>query len=451
MSTPGQQKLPAFRRVSHSKHQKTHDHTLELESYPSDSQSVGETASESPTHQPAVSQTHSNYLPVYDGLTTKSPLNETAPGLTIETNEGLDITESVRRVEPLQDTTPHMDSPVVDKTLARNQTSVYETSLRSDSSVDETSNNLPENKNLTNNLPIIPPPSNNPPTGTAPLSSHPPLDEPPSSYHSPEDETSPSNCKHPLLDGNSPSNMPLVDETSSSKHPPTGGTSPGKRPPAGGTSPSSHPPIISGTSPCNHPSVDKTPPSQHPPMSHISPISSHSPVDESQPSQHTPAHGTSSSNHSEPPIIDRTSPSNHPSGDIAANGKCLPMDKPPLNKHPLTDFSDSQQSVNNSLFGTHLPVEVQSRTNHPDESNLQVKNELPASNDDQTHSNHLPVCKTSSEFFSSQVTSNIAHLSKQPPSDDKPCDKQTQHKTPSISREKVRNMQQAEPAFVGPY
>ena len=430
MSTPGQQELPTFGRnkASHSKHQKPHDHTLELGSYPSDSHSVGGTASESPAHQPAVSQTHSNYLPVYASLTTESPPNETAPGPTIETNKGLEITESVRKVEPLQDTSPHMDSPVVDKTLARNQTSVYETSLRSDSSVDETSNNLPENETLTNNLPIIPPPSSNPLTGTVPPNSRPPL-ELPSSYHSPEDETSPSNCKQPLLDGNSPSNMPLVDETSSSKHPPTGGTSP-----------SSHPPIMSGTSPSNHPSVDKTPPSQHPPMSHISPISSHSPVDESQPSQHTLAHGTSSSNHPEPPIIYKTSPSNHPSGDKAVNGKCLPMDKPPLSKYPSTDFSNSQQSVNKSLPGTHLPVEVPSRTNHPDESNLQVKNELPASNDDQTPSNHLLVCKTSSEFFSSQVSSNIAQLSNQPSADDKPCDKQTQHKTPSISREKVRNM-----------
>ena len=306
-----------------------------------------------------------------------------------------------------------------------NQTSAYETSLRSDSSVDETSNNLPENETLTNNLPIIdkPLPSSNPPTGTAPLSSHPPLDEPPSSYHSPEDETSPS--KQPPLCRNSPSNMLLVDETSSSKHPP-----------AGGTSPSSHPPIVGGTSPGNHPSVDKTPPSQHPPMSYISPISSHSPVDGSQPSQHTPAHGTSSSNHPEPPIIDRTSPSNHPSGDIAVNGKCLPMDK-----HPLTDFSDSQQSVNNSLPGTHPPVEVPSRTNHPDESKLKIKNKLQASNDDQTPSNHLLVCKTSLEFFSSQVSSNIAQHSNQPPADDKPCDKQTQHETPSINREEVCNMQ----------
>ena len=428
VSKPGRQELPAFRRneVSLSKRQKPHDHTLELESYPSDSQSIGETASESPTHQPAVSQTHSNYLPVYASLTTKSPPNETAPGPTIETNKGLDATESVRKFEPLQDTTPQMDSPVVHKTLARNQTSLYETSLRSDSSVGETSNNLPENKNLTNNLPIIPPPSRNPPMGTAPLSSHPPLDEPPSSYHSAEDETSPS--KQPPLDGSSPSNMPPVD-----------GTSPSKRPPAGGTLPSSHPPMISGTSPSNHPSVDKTPPSKNPPMSYISPINSHSPLDRSRPSQHSQALGTSSSNHPEPPIIDRTSPSNQP--DEAAYGKCLPMDKPPLRKHPSTDFSDSQQSVNNSLPGTHPPVEVPSRTNHPDESKLQSKNELPASNDDQTPSNHLVVFRTSLKFFSSQVSSDIAQLSNQPPADDKPCDKQTQHETPSISREKVCNMQ----------
>ena len=372
MSTPGQQELPAFRRneVSFNKQQPS-DYTLE--SYPSHSQSVGKTTSR--THQPSVSQIHSNYLPHHAGLPTESPSNETASGPNVETKKELDTTESVRKIEPMQDTTqaPQMDSPIIDKTLARNQTSVYKTSLNSNSSVDETSNHLLENETSTSNLelPITdkPSPSSYPPMGTAPLNSHPPFDEPPSSHHSPKDDTSPS---------------------------------------------------------------------KQPPISYISSISSHSPVDGSRPSQHTPTDGTSFSNHPEPLIIAGTSTSNHPVGDKTANGKCLPMGEPPPSKHHLIDFSDSQQSVDDSLPETHPSVEVPSRTsNYPDESNLQIKNEFPASNDDQTPSNYLPVCKTSSEFFSSQLSSNIA----QPPADGKPRDKHTQHKTPFISREKVCNMQ----------
>ena len=256
MSATDQQQFPGFRRNEDSlSKQQQLDHTLA--SHPSDSQSVGETIP--PTHQPSVGQTHSNFLTVYADLTTEP-----------QANKGFDTTESAMKVEPLQDTTqaPQMDSPLADKTLSMNQTSVYyEISLSSDSSVNETSNHLPENETSTSNLPIIdkPPPSSNPTMGTAPLSSHPPLHEPPPSHHSPEDGTLPSN-----------------------------------QPPAGGTSPSSHPPIVDGTSTSNHPSVDKTLPSQHPPMTYIPPRSSHSRADGyQQPTNSEPADGKPCDKHTQ--------------------------------------------------------------------------------------------------------------------------------------------------------
>ena len=423
MSTPSQRELSAFRRnkVSLGKHQKPHDHTLE--SYPCNCQSVGETTS--PTHQPSVSQTHSNYLPVYASLTTESPPNETAPGPTIETNKGLNTTESEseRKIEPLQDTTQasQVDSPVTDKTLARNQTSVHGTSLSSQTPIDETINHLPVNEASTNNLPKDkPPPSNNQPMGTASQGSHPSLGGPPPSHHPPGD-------------GTSPNNEPLVDGTL---------TSPSKCSPAGGTLPSSHPPIVNGTSPSNHSSVDNTPPSKHPPMTYTVPLSSHSPVNESQLSQYTPTGGTLHSSHPGPPMMDGTSPSNYPSVDKTANSKCLPLEKPPPCKYPFTNFGNNQQSVDDSLFTIQPPVEVLSRINHPAECELQLKSELPAKSTVlpvQTQSNCSPVCEIS-QYSSSQVSTNVNKLSYQPPANDKLCDKHTQHETPSLSREEVRNV-----------
>ena len=421
VSPPGQCELSAFRRneVSLCKYLKLHDHTLK--SCPCDCQSVGETTS--PTHQPSVSQTHINYLPVYDGLTAESQLNEIAPGPTIETNKGLNTAESERKIEPLQDTTQalQVDSPLADKTLARNQTSVRGTSLSSQTSIDETSNHLPVNEASTNNLPKDkPPPSNNQPMGTASQSSHPSLDKPPPSHHLPGD-------------GTSPNNEPLVDGTL---------TPPSKRPPAGGTLPSNLPPIVDGTSPSNHPSVDKTPPSKRPPMTYTVPLSSHSPVNESQPSRYTPIGGTLHKSHPGSPIMDGTLLSNHSSVDKTANSKCLPLEKPPPCKYPLTDFGNNQQSVDDSLFTIQPPVEVLSRINHPAECELQLKSELPAKSTVlpvQTQSNCSPVCEIS-QYSSSQVSTNVNILSYQPPANDKLCDKHTQHETPSLSREEVRNV-----------
>ena len=416
VSTQGQQEFPTFSEVSLGK-QKPHD--LSLAPHPSDSQSVQETTS--PT-QPAVSQTCINYLiPVHTGLTIESQLNETTPGPTIETNSGLDTAGSVRIIETLHDSTqaPQMDSPIADKTSTRNEISVYGTSHSSHSSIDKSSNHLPVNETSIDKLLH----SNHPPVGTAPLSSHPLLNELPSSHHLPGDGTPPSNQP--------PENRTLP---TSRKHPP-----------AGRTSPSSHTPIVTvdGTSSHSLSSVDETSPSRHPPMTYISPLSSHSPVNESQPSQRVPGDGTLPSGHPEPPIIDRTSPSNHPSVDKTSNSRCLPMDKPPPSNHPLTTsagFIGNRQPVDDFLPNTQPPVEVPSKMNHPAESELQIESDLPASNAallDQTMSDHLPVCKNS-ENFGSQVPTN--QLGSQPPVDGKLCDKHTQHKSPSLSREEVRNM-----------
>ena len=256
VSATDQQQFPAFRRNEDSlSEQQPRDHTPA--SHPSDSRSVRETTT--PAHQPAVGQTHSNYLTVCADLTTKP-----------QAHKGFDTTESVMKVEPLQDTTqaPQMDSPLADKTLPMNQTSVYETSLNSDSSVNETTNHLPENETSTINLPM----------DTAPLSSHLLLHKPPPSHHLLESETSPSN------------------------QPPIDGTLPSKHPPVGETSFSSHPPIVDRTSPSNHVhlSVDKTLPSQHPLMTYIPPLSSHSPADEyQQPTNSEPADGKPCDRHAQ--------------------------------------------------------------------------------------------------------------------------------------------------------